>query len=255
MSSSPGPSTTPKPPADLLVFRRLPLDDARQLESPPTRRCQGRVDAGPRRQGRQSPLRRHLAEGLPAGARTLYEQLYCARGEMENRIKECQIDLFAEKHHARLQAVYETARESFDWDASAWESRLKAWRESVQRQAKEISLGSDSAHQTLHRTARGGGRRGLRRQRRRQLRQRPRRDGHWPDQDRGHPPAGPWRSLEAVEFATLEWVDWFNTRRLLTPIGRIPPAEAQPRYFDDLDASLVAAWDSSQTASRKPGAV
>ncbi len=42
---------------------------------------------------------------------------------------------------------------------------------------------------------------------------------------------GPWRSLEAVEFATLEWVDWFNTRRLLEPIGNIPPAEAEARYY------------------------
>jgi putative transposase len=38
---------------------------------------------------------------------------------------------------------------------------------------------------------------------------------------------GPWRSLEAVEFATLEWVDWFNNRRLLEPIGNVPPAEAE----------------------------
>ena len=35
---------------------------------------------------------------------------------------------------------------------------------------------------------------------------------------------GPWRSLEAVESATLQWVDWFNNRRLLEPIGNIPPA-------------------------------
>ncbi|MGC6400298.1 IS3 family transposase [Sphingomonas sp. FW199] len=41
---------------------------------------------------------------------------------------------------------------------------------------------------------------------------------------------GPWRSFEAVEFATLEWVDWFNHRRLLEPIGNIPPAEAEQRY-------------------------
>ena len=33
---------------------------------------------------------------------------------------------------------------------------------------------------------------------------------------------GPWRSLEAVEYATLEWVDWFNNRRLLEPIGHVP---------------------------------
>ena len=41
---------------------------------------------------------------------------------------------------------------------------------------------------------------------------------------------GPWRSLEAVEFATLEWVHWFNNRRLLEPIGNIPPAEAETRF-------------------------
>jgi putative transposase len=42
---------------------------------------------------------------------------------------------------------------------------------------------------------------------------------------------GPWRSLEAVEFATLAWVDWFNTRRLLGPIGDIPPAEFEAQYY------------------------
>jgi putative transposase len=42
---------------------------------------------------------------------------------------------------------------------------------------------------------------------------------------------GPWRSLEAVEFATLEWVDWFNHRRLLAPIGYLPPAEYEERYY------------------------
>jgi putative transposase len=44
-------------------------------------------------------------------------------------------------------------------------------------------------------------------------------------------PRGPWRSLEAVEFATLAWVDWFNTRRLLEPIGYMPPAEYEARYY------------------------
>ncbi|MEP3666340.1 MAG: hypothetical protein ABJN42_06370, partial [Roseibium sp.] len=38
-----------------------------------------------------------------------------------------------------------------------------------------------------------------------------------------------------VEFATLEWVDWFNHRRLLEPIGNIPPAEAEERYYATLD--------------------
>jgi putative transposase len=52
---------------------------------------------------------------------------------------------------------------------------------------------------------------------------------------------GPWRSLEAVEYATLEWVDWFNTRRLLEPIGNMPPAEAEARYYDQLEAMPMAA--------------
>lgn len=52
---------------------------------------------------------------------------------------------------------------------------------------------------------------------------------------------GPWRSFEAVEFATLEWVDWFNHRRLLEPIGNIPPAEAEQRYYAILEAQTVAA--------------
>ena len=43
---------------------------------------------------------------------------------------------------------------------------------------------------------------------------------------------GPWRSLEAVEFATLDWVDWFNHRRLLEPIGYMPPAEYEARYYE-----------------------
>lgn len=42
---------------------------------------------------------------------------------------------------------------------------------------------------------------------------------------------GPWRHAEAVEFATLEWVDWFNNRRLLEPIGNIPPAEYEEVYY------------------------
>jgi putative transposase len=43
---------------------------------------------------------------------------------------------------------------------------------------------------------------------------------------------GPWRHLEAVEYATLEWVDWFNHRRLLEPIGYVPPAEYEARYYE-----------------------
>jgi putative transposase len=52
---------------------------------------------------------------------------------------------------------------------------------------------------------------------------------------------GPWRSFESVEYATLEWVDWFNNRRLLEPIGNIPPAEAEERYYAKLDETDMAA--------------
>ena len=52
---------------------------------------------------------------------------------------------------------------------------------------------------------------------------------------------GPWRSFEAVEFATLEWVDWFNHRRILEPIGNIPPAEAEEQYYAMQDKLTVAA--------------
>jgi len=52
---------------------------------------------------------------------------------------------------------------------------------------------------------------------------------------------GPWRSFEAVEFAPLEWVDWFNNRRLLEPIGNIPPAEAEAAYYAQLEAMPIAA--------------
>lgn len=52
---------------------------------------------------------------------------------------------------------------------------------------------------------------------------------------------GPWRNFEAVEFDTLKWVDWFNHRRLLEPIGNIPPAEAEQRYNAMLDEIPLAA--------------
>ena len=55
---------------------------------------------------------------------------------------------------------------------------------------------------------------------------------------------GPWRSFEAVEFATLQWVDWFNRRRLLEPIGNIPPAEAEENYH-----AATAAMDNVPMAA------
>jgi putative transposase len=45
----------------------------------------------------------------------------------------------------------------------------------------------------------------------------------------------PWRTMEAVEFATLEWVDWYNNRRILSSIGNVPPAEAEAAYYEALE--------------------
>jgi putative transposase len=52
---------------------------------------------------------------------------------------------------------------------------------------------------------------------------------------------GPWRSLEAVEYATLEWVDWFNHRRLLEPIGYLPPAQFEREYYRQNTGLAIAA--------------
>ncbi len=52
---------------------------------------------------------------------------------------------------------------------------------------------------------------------------------------------GPWKTIDEVEYATLEWVDWFNNRRLLEPIGNIPPAEYELMYYQQLDESSKAA--------------
>ena len=60
---------------------------------------------------------------------------------------------------------------------------------------------------------------------------------------------GPWRSFDAVEYATLEWIDYgvfketpgFNSRRLLEPIGNIPPAEAEANFYATLERSDMAA--------------
>jgi putative transposase len=51
---------------------------------------------------------------------------------------------------------------------------------------------------------------------------------------------GPWRNIETVEFATLEWVDWFNHRRLFEPIGNVPPAEKELEYYQNLESAMAA---------------
>jgi transposase InsO family protein len=52
---------------------------------------------------------------------------------------------------------------------------------------------------------------------------------------------GPWRHIEAVEYATLEWIDWFNQRRLLAPIGNVPPAELEASYYHSTSQMPMAA--------------
>ena len=51
---------------------------------------------------------------------------------------------------------------------------------------------------------------------------------------------GPWKHIDAVEYATLEWVDWFNNRRLLAPIGDIPTAEKEQAYYAEIGQAKAA---------------
>jgi len=52
---------------------------------------------------------------------------------------------------------------------------------------------------------------------------------------------GPWKSIESVELATLEWVSWFNHQRLMEPLGYIPPAEAEANYYRQLNSQAAMA--------------
>jgi putative transposase len=52
---------------------------------------------------------------------------------------------------------------------------------------------------------------------------------------------GPWRSVDHVEIETLVWVDWFNNRRLLGPIGNISPAEFEEVYYRDQESQAMVA--------------
>ena len=55
---------------------------------------------------------------------------------------------------------------------------------------------------------------------------------------------GPWRHLEAVEFATLRYVDFFNHRRLLEPIGYLPPAECEAQYYAQRQRDSITTPDA-----------
>jgi transposase InsO family protein len=52
--------------------------------------------------------------------------------------------------------------------------------------------------------------------------------------------SGPWRNVDAVEYATLAWVDWFNNRRLLQPLGYVPPAEFEAAYYQQQSQAMAA---------------
>lgn len=52
---------------------------------------------------------------------------------------------------------------------------------------------------------------------------------------------GPWRGIDAVEYAVLEWVDWFNNKRIFEPIGNIPPAEYEKAYYNELEVMAGSA--------------
>jgi transposase InsO family protein len=51
---------------------------------------------------------------------------------------------------------------------------------------------------------------------------------------------GPWRNIDEVEYATLEWVDWFNNRRLLEPLSYVPPVEFESAYYSKKAPVVVA---------------
>ena len=52
---------------------------------------------------------------------------------------------------------------------------------------------------------------------------------------------GPWRGIEQVEFATLDWADWFYNRRLFEPIGNIPPVECETLYYQQQEPRTMVA--------------
>ncbi len=59
---------------------------------------------------------------------------------------------------------------------------------------------------------------------------------------------GPWRGLDDLELATLEWVDWFNHRRLFHELGRIPPAEYEETYYVQTESDHKALTQTIEPA-------
>jgi putative transposase len=66
---------------------------------------------------------------------------------------------------------------------------------------------------------------------------------------------GPWKGIDQVEYATLEWVDWFNHRRLLEPIGHVPPAEFEAAYHPREDPSRTLGLKHPSLRQTRGGSV
>ncbi len=70
---------------------------------------------------------------------------------------------------------------------------------------------------------------------------------------------GPWRSFDDVEYATLEWVAWFNTTRLLVPLGYLPRTEFEARYYEAVSVPAESAlklpsfWSTRGDSFRQAG--
>src|SRR5262244_1769632 len=62
---------------------------------------------------------------------------------------------------------------------------------------------------------------------------------------------GPWKGVEEVEFATLEWVAWYNTRRLLEPLGYVPPDEFEQDYYRHQTAAELVTLTYSSLRERR----
>ena len=65
--------------------------------------------------------------------------------------------------------------------------------------------------------------------------------------------AGPWKNIDEVELATLEWVDWFNNRRILEPIGNIPPAELRTDVLSATGSVMRSSMTHTKQSPIFPG--
>jgi hypothetical protein len=97
--------------------------------------------------------------------------------------------------------------------------------------SRRPSSGRDGVCEFSHRTAGRSRRRAIGRKRRRLVRQRACGERHRALQDRSIRQRGPWRNIDAVEFAVMAWVDWLNNRRLLDPLDYVPPARCESAYY------------------------